>query len=191
MGYWSIDESNPECDDVWGDTPTDAVDDYLEYLKITDPLRLQKREVLLKDLKVLVWQEFYDSGSEHGPNRKELEYGLDWCFRECQIAADGTFSKDGVNDDARVPVNNEHIKSDFDEGDFEDLIEYFEYLKETEPERLKDKDQLIEDVRILTWENFEDLRGRPAREEELRYILKKSNKNSKYSWGALGELFSA
>lgn len=185
MGHWGINEDDPKNDEIWGDREADIADEYFGYLNRTNPERLKDREALIEDISVLVWEVLYDIEEGRAATRAELEYGVDYSLRGDDIFV---LSHSGEISD------EEHIKSDWDDDDSHEISQYFHYLKETNPERLNDRERLLKDVRLLTWESFDDLRSRPARDEEIEYIFNHAyprNKNSKYSWGALGGLFRA
>lgn len=192
MGHWGINEEDPENDEIWGDQEADIFSDYLEYLKRTNPERLKDREALIEDLSVLVWEVLYELEEGRAATRAELEYGVDWSFGECNIEKDGSFLIEKEDDLEENEVDEEHIKSDWDDDDSHALHEYLQYLKEMDPERLNDKERLLKDVRLLTWEAFDDLRSRIARDEEIEYIFNQvfpREKEEKTVWGALGKLF--
>lgn len=191
MGHWGINEEDPENDEIWGDQEADIFSDYLEYLKRENPERLKDREALIDDLSVLVWEVLYELEEGRAATRAELEYGVDWSFGECDIAPDGSFALEDDEDYIEIDPDEEHIESDWDDDDSHEVSGYFKYLKEMDPARLDDKERLLKDVRIITWEAFDDLRSRPARDEEIEYIFNQAFPSKKTSnlWGALGSIF--
>lgn len=60
MGHWSIDKAGEDTDEMWGDSESDITHEYFEYLLITNPHRLLDKENLIEDIKVLVWEIYYE-----------------------------------------------------------------------------------------------------------------------------------
>jgi len=162
MGHWSIykvdDGSNP-LDEIWGDEEADRTGEYLEYLAGYESKRLENKEGLIEDISVLIWDVLYELEEGRKATRDEIKYGLD-------------FSSESA---IGVPLNTEHADetSTFPElsGYTDPLMEYLEYLQETDYDRLQSRAVLLNDFRVLTWETFKNLRNRPARTEELEYLL--------------------
>jgi hypothetical protein len=164
LGHWSIyevDDGTHPLDEIWGDQEADRLDEYLEYLSSYEPARLNDREGLLEDLGVMVWDVLYELEEGRKATRDELEYGLDF---SCAVPATGKPNTEPTDESSTIPElqSSEHVRY---------LPEYFKYLEETDSVRLQNRTTLLNDVRVLTWEVFKDLRNRPARQEELEYLL--------------------
>lgn len=173
MGHWSI--NNDETEEMWGDEESDILSDYFDYLAVNDPERLKNRKQLIEDSRVLVWNVYYELEVEWVVTDAELEYGINFCFSQ-----EDEYPIENVDfEEHEEPLNSpigyvdieEHIGFD---TEWSTIAGYLSYLQEIDPERLEDRERLLEETRLLTYEFFDKLRHRPARKEELELILDSS-----------------
>lgn len=179
MGHWGIDD-NDESEDMWGDEESDILDDYIEYLLITDPKRLMNREQMIADTKVLIWEVYYEHEIGRTVNRRELEYGVQFCFMQADDYLAHYVEQKGSLPELHVPeetpwITYAEVQSEIGlDPETGRITSYLNYLKEMEPQRLSDRERLVEDTRLLTYHVFHDFKGRPAFREELDFILNAS-----------------
>lgn len=173
MGHWSI--NNDETEEMWGDEESDILDEYFDYLAINDPERLKNRKQLIEDARVLVWNVYYELEVEWIVTDAELEYGIKFCFQQKD-----EYPTDGIDLEKReeplnYPVNYSDIEENigFDK-EWGIITSYLSYLQEIDPQRLQNRERMLEETRLLTYGFFDELRHRPARREELELILDSS-----------------
>lgn len=180
MGHWGIDHDNDESEDMWGDEESDILDEYIEYLLITDPQRLRNRQQMIEDTKVLIWNVYYEHEIGRTVNQRELEYGLKFCFGQEDNYLDYHLKENGSLPELHTPqqtswISYAEVQSEIGlDPEAGRITSYLNYLKEMDPERLANRERLVEDTRLLTYDVFHDFKGRPAVREELDFILNAS-----------------
>lgn len=165
--HWKIND----WDEYWGKSETFIVKEYAEFLLKTNPEYLQNREQMIEDVSVLIWSVFYQINMGRVATRNEIEHGINYSMpdeKEQQRIIDLYF------DGPQSPAKEEHIESSWEEHYSEPLGEYLNYLKKTNPQRLEDHDRILEDMRLLNYDLFYTFRHRPARREELEWILERA-----------------
>lgn len=167
LDHWKIND----WDEEWGNAETDIVKEYAEYLLKTNPDYLKNRDKMIDDISVLIWSIFYHTGKGRVATRNEIEYGIDYSMpdeTEQQRVIDLWYHG------YKIPAREEHIASSWEEHFNEPLGEYLNYLKETNPERLKDKERILEDMALLNYDLFYSFRYRLPRKEELEWVLERA-----------------
>lgn len=173
MGHWSI--NNDETEEMWGDEESDILGDYFDYLALNDPGRLKNRKQLIQDARVLVWNVYYELEVEWVVTDAELEYGITFCFNQ-----GSEYDTEHIDfEDKKEPLNHPVSYADIEENigfdkEWAIITGYLSYLQEIDPNRLGDRERLLEETRLLTYSVFDELRHRPARREELELILDSS-----------------
>lgn len=167
VDHWKIND----WDEEWGYSETDIVKEYVEYLLKTNPDYLKNREKMIEDVSVLIWSIFYHTNKGRIATRNEIEYGIDYSMpdaEEQQRIIDLWYHGD------RMPIREEHIESSWEDHFSEPLGEYLNYLKETNPKRLHDKERLLADMALLNYDLFYSFRYRLPRREELEWVLERA-----------------
>lgn len=176
MGYWSIDDD--ETENMWGDAEADTLGDYFDYLIITDRERLTNLPQLIEDARILCWNGFYESEVGRSLNDFELQYGIMFtCGQEDNYIE--YYSKDHYGKLPEIHVSM--VTSDISYKEIEthlgfeeesnSLFGYMWYLKDAYPSRLNNKAHMLEATRLLSYYDFFELKGRVAKDEEIRFIL--------------------
>lgn len=177
MGHWGIDDNDNESEDMWGDQESDILHDYIDYLLITDPQRLRNKQQLVEDTKVLVWNVYYELEVGRIVNQRELEYGIKFCFSQEDDYLAKYIEENGSLPELHIPqssprITYEEVVNEIGlDPEYGRITSYLNYLKEMDPERLNNRNRLIEDIRLLTYDLFHKLKGRPAEHDELIYVL--------------------
>lgn len=166
MGAWSINDD--ATDEMWGDEESDILGEYLDYLADNDPQRLQNREQLIEDTSVLIWYCLYDVEYGRAATRAEIEYGIDFVWEDEKY---GNLLLPEPGKDT-PPITDKEIFDNISfDPEYGSVKAYLSYLRETNPERLNDRETLLNDTWLLVWEIFHNLKGRKATRAELDRIL--------------------
>lgn len=165
--HWKINDWN----EYWGKSETFIVKEYAEFLLKTNPEYLENREQMIEDVSVLIWSVFYQINMGRTATRNEIEHGIDYSIpdeEEQQRIIELYFNG------YQLPAKEEHIESSWEEHFSEPLGEYLNYLEETNPERLNNKERLLSDMALLNYDLFYSFRHRLPRQEELEWILSRA-----------------
>lgn len=179
MGYWSTnDDSNEMTYNMWGDDGGDVLDDYFGHLILTDKKRLDDMSQLVEDAKIITWFDPTLQKSMSKDDTDGCNYGINFSYGRKHTYLDYYMDNHGGElPEAYAPlltpyISYQEIATTFGyEKEGNGLFAYMWHLSEVSPEKLTNKRHMIEATRLLTYNAFFELKGRVAKEEEIRFIL--------------------